>query len=63
MLVNSVLSQVAPFVSVVESDYGFTKTYFEVSTNSARAVVARVTGVVVNCSKLIFHWFLLANNS
>ena len=53
MLVNSVLSQVAPFVPVVESDYGFPKT--EVSTNSARAVVARVTGVVVNCSKLTFQ--------
>jgi hypothetical protein len=61
MLVNAVLKKVAPFVPVLGSAYGFTKTCVKVynATSPTKALIAGVKGVVVDCTPPIIKYPLL----
>jgi hypothetical protein len=50
MIVNSALKTVTPFVPVVDSGYGFVKTYFRVynATSPTKALVAGVKKIVID---------------
>ena len=61
MIVNTALKSVAPFVPVVGSAYGFTKTCVRVynATSPTKALIAGVKGVVIDCTPPVIKYPLL----
>jgi uncharacterized membrane protein YccC len=61
MIVNTVLKTAAPFIPVVGSAFGFVKTCGRVysATSPTKAVIAGVTGVIVDCTPPVIKYPLL----
>lgn len=61
MVVNTVLKTVAPFVPVAGLAYGFTRTCVKVynATSPAKALVAGVKGIVIDCTPPVIKYPLL----
>ena len=61
MIVNTALKTVAPYVPVASSAYGFTKICIKVynATTPSKAIVARVKGIVIDCTPPVIKYPLL----
>jgi hypothetical protein len=61
MIVSTALKTVAPFVPVAGSAYGFARTCFKVynATSPTKALVAKVKGIVIDCTPPVIKYPLL----
>ena len=61
MIINTALKTFAPFVPVAGSAYGFGRTCIKVynATSPAKALVAGVKGIVIDCTPPVIKYPLL----